>query len=260
MSLLDGIRINYRAGGLRAVVSRAMAGVYLRGVRPLLPTRRHVRYNGIPIHLTLKWFDGLLPPSWLGVEHQDFPAYESALMKGLSEHVRDGDRVVVIGGGWGVTTVAAAQRAGASGRVTTYEAGREAAEHIREALALSTPPAPVEVVHGVVAHANPVFLRGATAGSRTVAPGELPDCDVLEMDCEGAEMEILPGLTVRPRVLLVETHGLFKAPTAEVRALVERLGYDVVHEEVAEQGLAAFCEANDIRVLTAVRRAEEGPT
>ena len=36
---------------------------------------------------------------------------------------------------------------------------------------------------------------------------------MLELDCEGAEVEILRELTIQPRVILVETHVLYGAPT-----------------------------------------------
>jgi hypothetical protein len=53
-----------------------------------------------------------------------------------------------------------------------------------------------------------------------VAPVELPGCDVLELDCEGAEIVILRDMTIRPRV-------------------VEEWG-------IAEPRLSEICETNDI--------------
>jgi hypothetical protein len=73
------------------------------------------------------------------------------------------------------------------------------------------------------------------------------------LDCEGAEVEILRELIIRPRVILVETHGLFGAPTDLVASLLETRGYVVSDRGVAEPRLAGFCTVNDIRVLLGIR-------
>jgi len=39
-----------------------------------------------------------------------------------------------------------------------------------------------------------------------IPSNQLPDCDVLEMDCEGADTSILSNLNIRPRVIIVEIH------------------------------------------------------
>jgi hypothetical protein len=38
-----------------------------------------------------------------------------------------------------------------------------------------------------------------------VTPAELPECDVLELNCEGSEIGILRNMTIRPRAIAVET-------------------------------------------------------
>lgn len=53
-----------------------------------------------------------------------------------------------------------------------------------------------------------------------VAPAALPACDILELDCGGAEMVILRNMTIRPRVIAVEAHGLYGAPTVAVKELL----------------------------------------
>ena len=73
-----------------------------------------------------------------------------------------------------------------------------------------------------------------------VAPEALPPCDVLELDCEGAEVEILSTMTIRPRVILTETHGLYGAPTPRVVELLGKIGYRTDVLGVAEPRLRAF--------------------
>ena len=57
-------------------------------------------------------------------------------------------------------------------------------------------------------------------------------------------------MNITPRVILVETHGLFGAPSTKVRHLLEATGYDVV----AEPRLVEPCKEHDIRILTAIWR------
>jgi hypothetical protein len=80
-------------------------------------------------------------------------------------------------------------------------------------------------------------------------PSQLPQCDVLQLDCEGAEAEILRELTIQPRVVLVETHGLYGAPTDLIASLLKKRGYVVSDRGLAEPNLIDHCTRNDIRVL-----------
>jgi hypothetical protein len=80
-------------------------------------------------------------------------------------------------------------------------------------------------------------------------PSQLPSCDVLQLDCEGAEVEILRETMIQPRVILVETHGIFGAPTNLVASLLEKRGYVVTDRGLAEPRLAELCTKNDVRVL-----------
>jgi hypothetical protein len=76
---------------------------------------------------------------------------------------------------------------------------------------------------------------------------------VLQLDCEGAEAEILRGLTTQPSIILVETHGLFGAPTESVASLLEERGYVVSDRGLAEPRLGDYCTSNDIRVLLGIK-------
>ena len=50
-------------------------------------------------------------------------------------------------------------------------------------------------------------------------------------------MEILRELIIQPRVILVETHGVYGAPTEVVASLLEDRGYIVSHRGLAEPRL-----------------------
>src|SRR5262245_23197748 len=111
------VRDGFRAQGVSGVARRAIAYAYRRGVRPYIPPRESVYYAGIPTGFDRKWSDRVVPTSWIPDEYVDQPDYEAALVAGLNETIRPGDSVVVVGGGVGVTTIAAALRTGSSGTV-----------------------------------------------------------------------------------------------------------------------------------------------
>lgn len=199
---------------------RVLKGLYDHLLRPYLP-RKVAVFNGVPVR----------QPRLL--DRTDVrPEYESALVAAIREVVTRGDDVVVVGGGWGVSTVVAARMAGSAGSVRTYEAAADQVEHVRETVELNRVADWVEVVHAAVG--DPRRPYGSLDEAATVPPDELPGCDVLVLDCEGAERSILDGLGVRPGTVVVETHPMFDAPAAAVRERLSVLGYDVVDERIEE--------------------------
>jgi hypothetical protein len=141
--------------------------------------------------------------------------------------------VVVVGGGFGITTVAALQ-AGAS--VTVYEASAARLAALRETLRLNGVDRDrVTLRWTVVGELTDAEAaeKGIDNAVPTVAPADLPTCDVLELDCEGAERAVLGGLrdegAPRPRVLAVEVHPIkLDGATEAVRDLLAELGYEPV--------------------------------
>jgi hypothetical protein len=237
------------AARCRAAVTGRLANAYRDRLRPRLPTVGYPRWNGVNVARPRKLFDAVVPERWKPYPVDDDPQYESALAAELRRHVRDGDRVLIVGGGFGVTAVTAARATGPRGEVRCVEAVLDRVRDIEVALRLNRVSAPVHLEHAVAGPA--ISLLGESNDARIIPPEELPVCDVLELDCEGAEVEILRGLAYRPRVILVETHGCFGAPTAETERILKAMGYVVVDAGVAEIGLRGFCLEHDIRVLVA---------
>jgi hypothetical protein len=242
-----------RHDGIGSLGSRAVAFAYRRGVRRWLPGHP-VYYAGIPVAHDRKWGDRWVPSRWRPKSIEDDSEYEAALVGGLREHVRPGDRVVVIGGGVGVTATIAALQAGPTGHVRCFEGAREGVQKVKRTAALNGVAHLLTVEHGVVARAISVY--GTAPERDVVRPEALPDCDVLELDCEGAEVDILQQMTIQPRVILVETHGLYGAPTALVSSLLEDRGFRVSDNGVAAPRKRAYCERKDIRVLVGVVQQE----
>jgi hypothetical protein len=232
-----------------------VALVYRRLVRAWLPGR-NLLFAGIKVPLKVRLLDQSLSRgnlSWLirRVPLRDNPQYEGALISGLKEYVRTGDQVVVIGGGIGVTATFAAMRAGPAGRVICFEVGLWQVLRVMQTSALNNVRKRVTVVYGAVGSRQHAYSFSRFA--RRVSPLDLPECDLLELDCEGSEKAILSEMTLRPRVILVETHGVYGSSTAQCRQLLEGLGYRVDNLGVAETSMAKFCADNDIMVLAGVR-------
>jgi hypothetical protein len=200
-----------RADVVSSFARRSIAYAYRRGVRPCLPSEP-VHYAGIPICHDGKWGDRIVPISWLPYDAVlDQPDYEATLVAGLSETIRAGDSVIVVGGGLGVTVVVAALRTGPSGTVQCFEGSREYVRLVQQTVARNR-VTNVSVHHAVVAKSTAVWGSASDVGA-VLPPSQLPPCNVLELDCEGAEVEILRELTIQPRAILVETHSRFGAPT-----------------------------------------------
>jgi hypothetical protein len=191
-----------------------------------LPSRKIGVYNGVAVRK-----DVLLRPKDV---HQ---RYEKALIRQIRETLQPGERVVVVGGGNGVSTTVAAQKVGESGEVTTYEGSRTRSNIAQETCELNKVAERVEVKHAIVSHERRLFSEAEDAA--VVDPEDLPTCDVLIMDCEGAELDILRNLSLRPRAIIVETHGFLNSPEREIREILTESGYSVVDrgKEDEEKGV-----------------------
>jgi soluble P-type ATPase len=210
---------------------RATAARWRKRLRASLPTREHGTCAGIAVPPAAaaprKPLDRLR-----GLDTPEASSFEGALASVHREHTRPGDRVVVVGGGFGVTTVAAA-RAGAS--VTVYEASADRLAALRRTLRLNGVDAERvtlrQAVVGELAEAE-AAEKGLNTDVPTVAPADLPDCDVLELDCEGAERTVLEGLSAtdsRPRLVAVEVHPIkLGGSPGEVLDLLDSMGYEPV--------------------------------
>ncbi|WP_256301989.1 FkbM family methyltransferase [Haloarchaeobius salinus] len=178
-----------------------VADKYRNRVRPWLPARsEYSRRNGIPVaDDKLRLFDRIVPFGTKGY----LPNFKETNSKQLREHVSEGDDVLVIGAGFGVSTVEAAKAVGSSGSVVAYEANQERFEKARETISINGVADRVDIRHGAVGPPSGDFDFD---GVEQVDLDALEEFDVIEMDCEGAELQILKETEARPRVFIVETH------------------------------------------------------
>lgn len=240
-------------GGFHYIQNRLSSPdwIYLNYIRPLFPIAEWTLVlNGVetrPFRTSDRYFPGFLKPNQGA--HPDPESYEIALCDSIRDSVFPGDSVTIIGGGLGVTAVIAANES-ENGQVTVFEAAKSMVPHIKSTLALNGVSDCVDTRHAIVGHV--ASSLSPPRGAETIPPGELDECDVLEMDCEGAEVQILRELDIRPRTLIVETHGT----RDDVRRLLSDMGYEVKYENVAEEGaLHAQCVRSGIYVLTAHRES-----
>ena len=236
---------------------RLAGTAYRRLIRRLLPDAAPVFYSGIPVAVTKKVGDNLLPQAVLPFMHHDIADYEATLIGALREVLRPGDRIVIVGGGLGVTSVVAARAVGAGGSVSCFEGSATQIGLMRKTFERNGLAGAIALRHAIVAENRHVY-GGGDVEAAVLPPSELPECDVLELDCEGAEAPILAQLAMRPRTIVVETHGLHGAPTAAVRAQLEALGYAVEDRGWAEPSRLDDCIAGDIRILLARRVPHAG--
>jgi hypothetical protein len=151
------------------------------------------------------------------------------LIKMTRDAVSRGDHVVVVGGGEGLSPTAAAQSTGPEGHVDIYEASERHAEWLEETLELNVVAEHCSVHHAIVGEALDVM--GDMGEPDVIDPADLPVGDVLELDCEGAELAILSNLSRQPETVLVETHPRFDSPTEVIRDVLLESGYEIVQTE-----------------------------
>lgn len=176
------------------------------------------------------WNDVKIPTEsvndWPETWHQNHPNLEGGEVNCHKHYTRKGDHVLIIGGGRGVSTVRAAREVGIKGSVTVYEGSLQYVELINQVIELNEMADRCTTKHAIV---GPGFNLGApiyndqnSEEMKQIPPQDLPDCDVLELDCEGAEFNILPEISIKPRIIIVEIHP-GKIPDSSILSLFERL-------------------------------------
>lgn len=181
----------------------------------------------------------------------DMPSYEAGLIDGLNRNAKTGDRIVIVGAGIGITVAVALKKVGSTGSVKCIEGSSDCLGQTKQTLSLNNLTGQAQLFHAIVGEDISVYKSKDVA--EVLPASDLPDCDLLELDCEGAEVKILREMTIRPKTILVETHGTHGAPTNVVWSLLEDLGYTVQHLGVAEPYLEDYCNERDIMVLEGLR-------
>lgn len=199
-------------------VYRYLRLIYDSYIRERLPQKIGV-YNGVPVR-DRALFDVT----------DEQPEYEEPLVDGIEQTIQPGDTVIVVGGGRGVSAVLAARSTGVSGDVSVYEGSKEQYNLVCETVELNCLTNRIAVEFAVVSEAVSLWGKGPQAS--VLDPADLPQCDVLVLDCEGAELNIVTDLTTYPRHIVVETHGNLGVPPDEMEQELKAHGYTITDREV----------------------------
>lgn len=196
------------------ITSEMINAIYDQTIRPHLPRKLGV-YNGV-VTRAPRLFD----------RTDVQPDFKAALMNGIRELTKSGDTVYDIGGGYGVASVIAAKQT-PPGHVTCFEPTQDHTAIIREAVRLNEVAEHV-TIRKVLVEA-PVKVWGEF--DETISATDLDPCDVLIMDCEGAEQAILENLSFKPRAIIAELHPRQGVDVAHTHGLLEGQGYSTRWEK-----------------------------
>lgn len=202
---------------------------YEATIRPILPAKSDglIKMNGVK----LRYNDSRILDSFIGM-----PCYENEEVQAIHNYLKQGDSVVEVGAGRGVTTVHTAQEIGSNGKIIAYEASSDSIEYLKSALELNETPTEIKIEHSIVGGIKNNMIPN-TEDATKIDIKDLPDCDVLILDCEGAELEILSNMDIEPRVIIVETHGTFGSPTPRVRDAMADKGFEIVEHKKGMGGI-----------------------
>jgi hypothetical protein len=216
------------------------SGFYNNNIWPLLPTTAdYGTYNQVEVRGTHPMT--ISHSSGLEIKHRvlddivpwntpsNIPNFKQPNVEQIQSNYKKGDRIIVIGGGNGVSAVHSANIVGIDGEVMIYEGDEERGRDLERTLKHNGVFDICNINHSIVGHAHHIESPGS---ANVVQPSDLPPCDALEMDCEGAEFEILKNIAPPlPDKIIVELHhkkafSPYSSPDT-IESILEKKGYSV---------------------------------
>jgi ribose 5-phosphate isomerase RpiB len=200
-------------------IMKILRFVYDKLLRNFLPEKISV-HNGVPVAGYAKLLDF----------NDQKPYYEEALISAVRSEAESGNKVTIVGGGLGVSGVVAGQQVGESGVVEIFEGSDTQVEIISKTIALNQLDDRISIRDSFIGSVSEYSKNkyGGDDTSNTLPPSELSECNMLVLDCEGAEKEIIPSMTVSPETIIVETHGFLGSGKDIVQKLLDQKGYEIV--------------------------------
>ncbi len=168
----------------------------------LLPEGRYAIYNEVKVpesSAPKKNFNFL--PDKLSPNKPDYKWHYISFIR---KYVENKERVVIIGGGRGVSSVVAARQAGSQGQVIIFEGSPEMFDRINNTLKINRVEEICQLQQKIVGPGIEVYTENETFEVKN--PQDLDYCNVLFMDCQGAEMKILNKINFDPEKIIAEMH------------------------------------------------------
>lgn len=205
--------------------------VYNKTIREYLPYKLGI-LNGVAVKHKFKILD----------LSSSSDKYELGLCKSIRNYVCSADTVVIVGGGLGVSSIVAANNVGKDGVIHTFEASNAQYSKINTTISLNKADDRVNLNHSYVSKVNKTSEKkyGSSEDAKFVPAKDLPKCDVLELDCEGAEINILENMTICPDVFIVETHGYMGSKKSDVKKILDKLEYNIIEEDVENENKGIY--------------------
>lgn len=212
----------------------------IAALRRIKTKTRQINLNEVPVSVEVSPVDRYAPFYEPPYPTESDPEYEHTEVESLRTYAKEGDSVVVIGGGLGVTAVVASEVT--DGKVTVFEQSKPTYRILNRTIELNNCSDAIKTeLKAVGEAAGSTFTYDVPSDVDRIPSSELPYADVYEMDCEGAETTILQGMSVKPPTLLIETHNNHD----DVRDILSDLGYDIV--EVVDDGKSQHHSCTHIR-------------
>jgi len=212
----------------------------------VLPKSGYYTKAGIKVRCR-KPLDSIVP----GITYSDEPDHEYALVSELREWTELGDNICVVGAGSGTTSVVAANQTTEAGSVIAFEGNTSRVEQARNTIGLNGVEQWCEVRHAIVGPAIPLpSLDEGDIRSKNYLRMNFQIAMSLELDCEGAEKNILKGMEIQPRLIIVETHPELNSEPENISTILKGRGYKIINK----------IERHSVPVLTAVDRTKQSAT
>tara|TARA_B100000131_G_scaffold204636_1_gene196686 strand:+ start:502 stop:1035 length:534 start_codon:yes stop_codon:yes gene_type:complete len=145
----------------------------------------------------------------------------------IETYIKEGDTVIIIGTNVGMSTIKAAKKTKKSGKVFSYEAVKFKLDIAKDAAQINNVEKQIEFIHAIIE--KNVYIPEDIDESVNVLPAsKLPDCRVMTIDCEGAELEVLKNITIKPEIIYTEIHPHLGVNIEEIKTTLQNKNYDIV--------------------------------
>jgi hypothetical protein len=218
----------YKKEGIIPLLSSGFRYTYKQGIRKYLPPVSYPIIQDVEIYIPDKRLR-VLDKIVLGEDFHFDKNHKKSNVSLIQKYILPGDEVVVVGGGRGITSVNAARQVGTGGSIVVYEAAKSQISKLKETIKLNDVEHVVSIRHAVVGEA--LSTLDSIQNAPTLSAEDLPECDVLEMDCEGGEIHILDNLGINPECIIVETHPRQNADTRKIGRILKTMGFEIVESK-----------------------------